>query len=571
MLLFKSLSYKNLLSSGNSKTTIDFTKNKLTLIVGKNGAGKSTMLDALTFSLYGKTFRSINKPLLVNSINKKDMLVEIEFITGGSSYLVRRGMKPNVFDIFKDGSIINADAASRDYQDYLEKHILKMNYKTFCQVVILGSSSFVPFMQLPAGARREVIEDLLDLEVFTIMNTLLKTQISETEQSIKQLSNDYELLSKKLELHQKMYDEMSTDNSVLLEEVSKKIDDLETKKTSEQTIISELLEQKQVLVEKIKNIDEVKTKLDKFKDSKYSLDSKLESLKKEVSFFTKHDNCPTCKQTIDVDFREKTLTEKSGLLTECETKMSDVLEKLQKTQLYLTKFSAIQDKIGQTTVQIAARMSTISNIEKNILDFEKQKTRLDGKKKEMMDNNDIKTLETEKELLLYEKNKLLHTKQLQQVTANMLKDSGIKSLIIKQYVPVINKLINKYLTTMEFFCNFTLDETFNETIKSRYRDDFSYFSFSEGEKRRIDLAILFAWRALAKLRNSASVNLLIFDEVLDSSTDQQGIETFFTLIKEEVEDTNVFVISHVQGAHESKFDRVLNFKKDKNFSVMSEE
>jgi DNA repair exonuclease SbcCD ATPase subunit len=331
------------------------------------------------------------------------------------------------------------------------------------------------------------------------------------------------------------------------------------------------LDQKQDLLEKVKNIDEVKTKLDKFRDSKYALDSGLETLKKEVSFFTKHDNCPTCKQTIDSGFREKTLAEKSSLLTECEIKMTDVLEKLQKTQAYLSKFSAIQDKIAQLTVQIAARMSTISNIEKNILDFEKQKTRLDSKKKEMMDNNDITALETEKELILYEKNKLLHNKQLQQITANMLKDSGIKSLIIKQYVPVINKLINKYLTTMEFFCNFTLDETFNETIKSRYRDDFSYFSFSEGEKRRIDLAILFAWRALAKLRNSASVNLLIFDEVLDSSTDQQGIETFFTLIKEEVEDTNVFVISHVQGAHESKFDRVLNFKKEKNFSIMLEE
>ncbi len=570
MIVFKTIKWRNFLSTGNQWTTLDLDKTKLTLIVGQNGAGKSTLLDALTFSLYGKTFRNINKPLLINSINKKDTLVEVTFTVNGNEFLVRRGMKPNVFDIIKNGEQLNKEANMVDFQEYLEKHILKLNYKSFCQVVILGSTSFVPFMQLPTGARREVIEDLLDLEIFTTMNSLLKTKMQETDSGLTSIRQKETLLKEKMQFHESLLEDMNKDNDILIKEVEHKIKDHHDRLIVEKSKVEENSKQFVELNAKLSSFSSVQEKFESMKDIKSKLDNKISNIKKEVLFFSKYDNCPTCKQQIDGEFKSTYVNEKTILLTESENGMEKLLAQLNKLQQNINKMSEVHAELSKLSIQNAGLQASINNIEKTIQSLHKDKVKLTDKKQTIIDSSVLKDLEKEQETIYENKKTLLNDKELQQVTQTMLKDSGIKSVIIKQYIPVINKLINRYLASMDFFCNFTLDETFTETIKSRYRDDFSYHSFSEGEKRRIDLAILFAWRAVAKMRNSASTNLLIFDEVLDGSTDQSGIESFFTIIKEVIQNTNVIVISHTQSSHESKFDRTLRFKKEKNFSVMME-
>jgi DNA repair exonuclease SbcCD ATPase subunit len=570
VIVFKTIKWRNFLSTGNQWTTLDLDKTKLTLIVGQNGAGKSTLLDALTFSLYGKTFRNINKPLLINSINKKDTLVEVTFTVNGNEFLVRRGMKPNVFDIIKNGEQLNKEANMVDFQEYLEKHILKLNYKSFCQVVILGSTSFVPFMQLPTGARREVIEDLLDLEIFTTMNSLLKTKMQETDSGLTSIRQKETLLKEKMQFHESLLEDMNKDNDILIKEVEHKIKDHHDRLIVEKSKVEENSKQFVELNAKLSSFSSVQEKFESMKDIKSKLDNKISNIKKEVLFFSKYDNCPTCKQQIDGEFKSTYVNEKTILLTESENGMEKLLAQLNKLQQNINKMSEVHAELSKLSIQNAGLQASINNIEKTIQSLHKDKVKLTDKKQTIIDSSVLKDLEKEQETIYENKKTLLNDKELQQVTQTMLKDSGIKSVIIKQYIPVINKLINRYLASMDFFCNFTLDETFTETIKSRYRDDFSYHSFSEGEKRRIDLAILFAWRAVAKMRNSASTNLLIFDEVLDGSTDQSGIESFFTIIKEVIQNTNVIVISHTQSSHESKFDRTLRFKKEKNFSVMME-
>lgn len=570
MIRFKSVKWKNLLSTGNQWTTLDLDKTKLTLIVGQNGSGKTTILDAICFSLYNKPYRNINKPLLINSINKNDTLVEVTFAVNGNEFLVRRGMRPNVFDIIKNGEQLNKEANMVDFQDYLEKHVLKLNYKSFCQVVILGSTSFVPFMQLPTGARREVIEDLLDLQIFTTMNSLLKTKMQEIDSGLTSTRQKESLLKEKMRFHESHLEDMNKDNDILIKEVEHKIKEHNDRLIVEKIKVNENSKQFIELNAKLSSSSSVQERFESMKDIKSKLDNKISNIKKEVLFFSKYDNCPTCKQQIDEEFKLTYINEKTISLTESENGMEKLLAQLNKLQQNINKMSDVHAELSKLSIQNAGLQASINNIEKTIQSFHKDKVKLTDKKQTIIDSSVLKDLEKEQETIYENKKTLLNSQELQQVTQNMLKDSGIKSIIIKQYIPVINKLINRYLASMDFFCNFTLDETFTETIKSRYRDDFSYHSFSEGEKRRIDLAIIFAWRSIAKMRNSASTNLLIFDEVLDGSTDQSGIESFFTIIKEVIQNTNVIVISHTQSSHESKFDRTLCFKKQNNFSVMME-
>lgn len=559
------------MSTGDVWTEIDFAKDRLTLINGENGAGKTTLLDAITFSLYNKPYRNINKPLLVNSINKKNLLVEIEFIVGSNYYLVRRGIKPALFEIEKNGERLDQDAANIDYQNFLETQVLKLNFKSFCQVVILGSTSFVPFMQLTSAARREVIEDLLDLQIFTVMNSLLKDKMSDTESKMKECEYQLDLTSDKMKLQEQYLNDLMKNAEDEIETIEAEVAVLEKQIEEEKTKSKDLLKEKEELSQQLESFEETQSKLEKLKLMRHQLNDKQTKLNKEIEFFNHYDTCPTCKQDIDSHFKAETVEERKQSVLKIDDGITKLIDDINTLETQINEMLEIKSKVTDVNLSLVQSKTTIESILKTVKD-KKDKQQNITKKKEAIKGQDVdlKKLEETFESIQIEKSKLYETKKLQYITSLMLKDSGIKSLIIKQYVPVINKLINKYLSVMDFFVNFELDETFSEKIKSRHRDDFSYHSFSEGEKTRINLAILFTWRAIAKMRNSASTNLLIFDEVLDSSTDQQGIESFFNIIRDVVGDTNVFVISHTQSSHESKFDTVIRFKKEKGFSRIIE-
>lgn len=567
MILFKFLRWKNLLSTGNIFTEIQLNKNDTTLIVGENGAGKSTILDALSFVLFGKAFRKINKPQLVNSITQKNMVVEVEFSIGKTEYKIVRGMKPNIFEVYANGNLLNQSSEMKDYQEILEKQILKVNHKSFCQVVVLGSATFNPFMQLPTGQRREIIEDLLDLQIFTTMNTLLKDKVSTNSEKIAECNYKKKLTEEKIQLIIKHLAEVQSNNEQLIEDKKARI---------EQTLlqVDEYGEEFKALQERVnelstetENEQSLKDKLDKLTHLKHQIEARLSLLKKEVNFFHKYDDCPTCKQPINEAFKCETVTKKSSEIDE----INDGLEKLslQYNDLdsKIKNIMLINSQINEYKLEIH-RIKTKMN---SLLDYKDalEEEIKDIKKKVKTENTqEIGSLEKELEELESEYNKLMEEKNLLSVTGTLLKDGGIKSCIIKQYVPVINRLINKYLSAMEFMCQFELDEQFNETIKSRYRDEFSYASFSEGEKMRINLAILFTWRSLAKLRNSINTNILIMDEVFDSSLDSNGTEEFLKIIKNLTSDTNTFIISHKTDQLIDKFDTVIKFEKYKNFSRM---
>lgn len=565
MILFKFLRWKNFLSTGNIFTEIELNKTNTTLIIGENGAGKSTILDALSFVLFGKAFRKINKPQLINSITQKNMVVEVEFSIGKIEYKIIRGMKPNIFEVYANGNLLNQSSEMKDYQEILEKQILKVNHKSFCQVVVLGSATFNPFMQLTTGQRREIIEDLLDLQIFTTMNTLLKDKISSNSENINECNYKKKLTEEKIQLIIKHLAEVQSNNEQLIEDKKARI---------EQTLfqVDEYGEEYKALQERVnelshetENEQSLKGKLDKLTQLKHQIEARLSLLKKEVNFFHKYDDCPTCKQPINETFKCETVTKKSSEINE----INDGLEKLslQYNDLdsKIKNIMLINSQINEYKLEIH-RIKTKMN---SLLDYKDalEEEIKDIKKKVKTENTqEIGSLEKELEELESEYNELMEEKNLLLVTGTLLKDGGIKSRIIKQYVPVINRLINKYLSAMEFMCQFELDEQFNETIRSRYRDEFSYASFSEGEKMRINLAILFTWRSLAKLRNSINTNLLIMDEVFDSSLDANGTEEFLKIIKNLTVDTNTFIISHKTDQLIDKFDRVITFKKHLNFS-----
>ena len=568
MILFKSVRYKNILSTGNVWTEVHLDKDKSTLVVGENGAGKSTMLDALAFALYGKAFRNIKKPQLVNSINQKDLQVEVDLKIGAKDYTIKRGIKPNKFEIWCNGELLNQDAAARDYQLYLEENILKMNYKSFGQVVVLGSSTFVPFMQLKASDRRSVIEDLLDIQIFTVMNTLLKERISENKELIISMKYQIDLLENKIESAQAHNESIrqikETEVSRLKEKLKEQIALIE----SEQEAVQVLMEDVKTLTEGIDDKAKMKKNLSELEKINGQLSNKLSKLQKDIDFYEHHDNCPTCKQGINHEFKEETTRISKDKISEIEEAKVELSSRLDRVEDRLKDIDEIEDSIAAKNLEMSehnANYKMAMNICKQI------KTDLENAEKEVeeIDSAEIDKLNKDLKTKHIEQQSAFDDKETFGTIAAMLRDGGIKTRIVKQYVPIMNKLINKYLAAMDFFVQFELDENFNETIKSRFRDVFSYSSFSEGEKLRIDLSLLFTWRAISKLRNSVSTNLLIMDEIMDSSLDNAGTEEFLKIINEITADSNVFIISHKGDQLVDKFDTTLRFDKVKNFSKMS--
>ena len=568
MIVFRKIRYKNFLSTGNIFTELDLNSSKTTLIVGENGAGKSTLLDALSFVLFGKPFRKINKPQLLNTITNKHLVVEIEFTINKNEYKIIRGMKPNVFEVYKDGKLLNQSAEMKDYQEILEKQIIKVNHKSFCQVVVLGSATFQPFMQLSTPQRREIIEDLLDLQIFTSMNLLLKDKVLLNSEAITRTSSDIKLVSEKIELVKEHLIELQNNNEKIIEEKKQRIKETvdQVKKLTEQyEVVSADCE---TLKESLKDEESVSRKINKLGQLKHQIEANLSVLNKEVSFFHKYDNCPTCKQQIDEKFKSETVNSKQKEIINIQDGLEKLAIEYEKTNEKLNELVVVHADINSKKLE----MNSIKTKMNSLLEYREtldEEINSISKVSPIEEDNKIPDLEKQLKELNSKYQELLEERSILSVASNLLKDGGIKSKIIKQYVPVINKLINKYLSSMEFMCQFELDEQFNETIKSRYRDIFSYASFSEGEKMRINLAILFTWRAIAKMRNSINTNLLIMDEVFDSSLDSNGTDEFLKIIKNLTSDTNTFIISHKTDQLYDKFEKVIRFEKHKNFSKIA--
>ena len=566
MIVFRVIRWKNLLSTGNNFTEIRLDANTNTLIVGKNGSGKSTLLDALCFGLFGKAFRNINKPNLLNSINDKECIVEIEFDSEGKSYKVIRGIKPNTFEIYCNKVLLNQEASSRDYQEYFERFILKLNYKSFTQIVILGSASFVPFMQLSAADRRAIIEDLLDIQIFSTMNGLAKDRLAENKEIITTKRNQIELIQEKCNIHKKHLEDIEQDVENRIKAYDEEISNNREIIQKLHANVSSLLVTSANHQEHVANKNSVETKLKTITKLESQIEGNISKFRKDISFFQQNDNCPTCRQEIALGFRDiqiETLTKK---VIECEQGLKDIEAKILEEQTNLNEISEIQKLIQGIQIQIAKDNVTISECEKYIKKIEKQISELrNNTKSKEKENVQIHKMESDLENLESELKKITEEKRYYEVATNLLKDTGIKTKIIKQYLPVINKLVNKYLTSLDFFVNINLDESFKETIKSRHRDEFSYNNFSEGEKQRIDMALMLTWRAVAKLKNSANTNLLILDEIFDASLDASGTEELMKLLHL-LEDVNLFVISHRGDILQDKFSNVVKFEKIKNFS-----
>lgn len=567
MIYFKKLRWSNFLSTGNVMTEIRLDKSKSTLILGENGAGKSTMLDALYFALFGRAFRNINKPQLVNSITGKNALVEVEFSIGKKEYMIRRGIKPAVFDIFIDGELINQNATSREYQDVLEKTILKMNPKSFGQIVVLGSANFVPFMQLPGHHRREVIEDLLDIQIFSTMNSLLKDKQADNRTKTVDVDYKIDLYEQKIDMHKKHIETLNRNNAAIIKQKEKRIDEYNEICEELMSANGRLTLETAELSESITDFDKTATKLLKIKEMEKSLRDRVVKIDKEVKFFHDHDNCPTCKQGIDHDFKNSTIEKRSQKASEISEALTKIEEEYVKLNARVKEIDAINTQIHSLNTKISDNFREIQFNNNYIANLRNEIEALENDHASDTSNLDeLRELKQELADSKQQKETLAFQRQLHEVASYVLKDTGIKTKIIRQYVPIMNKLINKYLAAMDFFVQFELDETFNETIRSRFRDAFSYASFSEGEKMRIDLSLMFTWRAIAKLRNSASTNLLIMDEVFDSSLDSGGTEEFMKILDTLTVDTNTFVISHKGDQLFDKFHSVIKFEKHSNFS-----
>ena len=570
MILFEKVRWKNFLSTGASFTEIVLTKSPNTLVIGHNGAGKSTILDALCFGLFGKPFRKINKPQLLNSINQRDCVVEIEFKIGQKNYKIVRGIKPNVFEIYCDSILLNQDAAAKDYQDILENSILKLNYKSFTQVVILGSASFTPFMQLSASDRRTIIEDLLDIQIFSSMNNLVKERMSIVKEGLTKIKYDMVLAGEKIELQKHNIEEHKKHNDAEIDKKKKEIIESEQqidKLNKEIVLINKHID---VMQNKISDKLLVEKKSSKLLQLESKLESKLKKLDKEETFYDENHNCPTCKQDIADTFRRSQLSGINQTKGEVGLAVKDIEGQIQKANARIEEIQKIVKHIQEHNNEVVKHNSTISAVNKYIAKIQVEVGELSIRKDNLEEENQkLKDLRVELDGYNQTYKELLIEKQYNEFASNLLKDTGIKTKIIKQYLPIMNKLINKYLTAMDFFVNFNINENFEETIKSRHRDEFSYANFSEGEKMRIDLALLFTWRQIAKLKNSTNTNLLILDEVFDSSLDTVGTEEFLKLIHEIGVDTNVFVISHKGDQLFDKFRSVVKFEKKNNFSRMA--
>jgi len=551
MIIFNDIRWKNFLSTGNSFTHVKITDSQSHLVVGANGAGKSTMLDALCFVLFNKPFRKISKSQLVNSINERETVVEIEFVIGSVQYKVIRGIKPNVFEIYRNGKLLDQDAATKDTQKYLEQSILKFNFKSFTQVVILGSSTFVPFMQLGASVRREVIEDLLDIQIFSRMNLLLKDKVKDAREILKDCDHKVELAEKTLKLQKRTISNMEKMSKEYKDKIGKRVNELDSAIADEQDIISENSK-------KISRMQDIQKEYDDMRDMRVKIQGNLDKAEKDLQFYWENDNCPTCNQV---------LMDKSALIVGAQTREKRFIEGLNVITDALNRGNKQIKQLKGYTEEINASTHKISamQVEQNKLLVEHEAESPD------METEQLQLKEFTAQLKKIEEDCAQENKNFDdlKIVGTLLRDGGIKSKIIKKFVPIINKSINKYLQSMDFFVNFTLDEEFNEVIKSRFRDEFSYASFSEGEKQKIDLALLFTWREIANLKNSAATNLLILDEVFDSSLDDQATDELLKILRGLGENVNLFVISHKGELLLDKFEKTLKFEKRDDFSKLA--
>jgi len=566
MIKFKTIRWQNFLSTGAQPTEVRFDKSPTTLIIGENGAGKSTILDALCFALFNKPFRNINKPQLVNTINGKNMLVEVEFSIGSKEYKICRGGKPTVFEIHLNGELLNQDAAARDYQKYLEEHVLKLNYKSFTQIVILGSASFTPFMQLPASHRREVIEDLLDIKIFTVMNTVLKDKANDVKVKLVDLENKIDLGKSKVRIQQDYIKTLEEDKQKKVEDVQKRIAESNVEITQLQGSVEEVNNGVSLLQSSITDNKEKRTKRIELAALLTKLSERIKTQEKHVSFYDEHDVCPTCNQALEIDVKENAKAAHTHKISEIETAVQTLTEQLDAIETRLEEITLIEEKIADHKSNIIS-LNTKIIANQNYVQKLNQDIPTTGADVSKLAEEQSKLKAIAKEVVLHSeaKSTLVEERHYLEIASLLLKDTGIKTKIIKQYLPVINKLVNKYLQAMDFFVSFELDESFNETIKSRHRDEFSYASFSEGEKAKIDLALLFTWRTIARMKNSASTNLLMLDEVFDGSLDINGTDNVMTILNTLGDESNIFIISHKDALFD-KFRSVIRFEKHQNFS-----
>jgi DNA repair exonuclease SbcCD ATPase subunit len=564
MLHFQKVKWKNFLSTGNAFTEIQLDKNDSTLIVGENGAGKSTMLDAICYGLYGKPFRKVKKDQLINSVNGRDVVIEIEFRTHDHNYLVRRGIKPNVFEIHEDGVLIDQDAAVRDYQEMLEKNILKLSMKSFTQIVILGSSSFVPFMQLTTNVRREVIEDLLDIRVFSSMALLLKDRVATNREEYKLNEQAIRYAQDAIKTQEKLRAEIDEQRESKIAQYEINIDRNEEDIDICNIGIQENQEQIDKLIEECADYDAIVGRIHKIVSLEKNLEAKKINANKSIKFFTENNECPTCAQLIEETIRKSKIDEKKNSIEEVKEALVRLEDEHRKAEHRHSEIRRIQVDIRRLQAETNRLQSSVESYQKEIAIWNKEISDL-NKTQGTFTESAILIAKSELDKALSSKEQILTDKEMYELATVILRDSGIKSRIIKQYIPVINTLVNKYLAAMDFFVKFELNEQFEEKILSRHRDDFTYESFSEGEKMRIDLSLLFTWRAIARMKNSASTNLLILDEVFDASLDANGCDEFLKLIHD-MEETNIFVISHKGDVLNDKFSNVLRFAKQKNFS-----
>ena len=571
MIIFEKIRFKNFLSYGNTWAELDLETHQDTLIIGENGAGKSTFLDALSYALYMKPFRKVNNPQLVNSVNKKHLETQVEFRIGSNKYMVMRGHAPRKFEVYLNGELLNQDAHTKDYQKILEQNILKMSYKSFTQIVVLGSRNFIPFMQLSTVDRRTVIEDLLDIQIFSTMAGLLKDKISLNKNALQDVDYQLNLLDDKVSVQESYIDKVKENVDTQLQEIRNKINETTTQIEDHRLKMDELAQEAADLFEQCEPLQSVSNRIQQFLTLEGQIERKITNLKKQLKFYEDNTECGTCGQEITDEYRTEKQEEANTAITETTGGLKQLEEEIASNSTRMESLTTIKQEAERVDSERANERTSIIVLEEILEGLNNEmasKSFEDGDEEEatarlVQLNQDI---EDEKE----KKVELKKKQSIYDAARTLLMDTGIKSRIIKQYVPIMNKLINKYLAAMEFFVDFNLDEDFKETIRSRHRDEFSYASFSEGEKMRIDLALLFTWRAIAKLKNSASTNILIMDEIFDSSLDTQGTDEFLKIIKELTSDTNIIIISHKTDQLLDKFSNVVRFEKHKNFSRIVE-
>jgi DNA repair exonuclease SbcCD ATPase subunit len=570
MIIFNKIKYKNFLSSGNVPIEIELSKAHTTLIVGPNGSGKSTFLDALCFALFNRPFRGIKKEQMVNTINDSECEVTLDFSIGTKSYKIIRGIKPNLFEIYQDGTLINQEASNIDYQKYLETNIIRLNYRAFCQVALLGVSNYDQFMNLRPRHRREIVEEILDIRVFSLMDILLRRQQTNLSDKVVELRHKCDLIENKYELEKKHFDQIQ----------DRDVDDTSKKKN----VLSENLKVKQDYLEKFDNLnekiaelnvklqdkDKIQKKANQLSKLETKIEQNLETHQKSLKFFEENDNCPTCTQPIDEQFKDKKKTfEKEKIIT-LQDGMKSLLLEIEKNEKQILEMNSISKKIYEMNVEVSKLETSLIGLDNYSNTIHKELELLENKQ---IDSNSVKEeleqLKKDLEETKVERDKVIEEKAYIDVLRDILNDKGAKAQIIKKYVPIMNTLINQYLQAMDFFVHFHLDEEFNETVKSRFRDIFDYNSFSEGEKMRIDLALLFTWRQIAKMKNSVNTNLLILDEIFDSSLDGQGTDDFFKIIKT-LEKENIFIISHKGDIMFDKFTNIIKYEKYKNFTRLQQ-